>query len=70
MVGQQLASIEKLAKEYGITLEGILAKKNAFGGTAPDRVKEAAHVILSRIDGEGSQDARTEALRSAQGDGK
>jgi argininosuccinate lyase len=69
-VGQQLASIEKLAKEYGVTLEGVLAKKNSFGGTAPDRVKEAARVILSRIDGEGSQAGRTEALRSAQGDGK
>ena len=63
-VGRELASIEKLAKEHGVTLDGILAKKNAFGGTAPDRVAEAARVILSRIDGEGSQ----ETLRSAQGD--
>ncbi len=69
-VGQQLASIDKLAKEYGVTLEGILAKKSAMGGTAPERVKEAALVILSRIDGEGSRDAPTQALRSAQGDGE
>ena len=58
-VGRELAS-----KEHGVTLDGILAKKNTFGGTAPDRVAEAARVILSRIDGEGSQ----ETLRSAQGD--
>jgi argininosuccinate lyase len=41
-VGRQLESIDKLAKEYGVTLEGILSKKNALGGTAPERVKEAA----------------------------
>jgi argininosuccinate lyase len=48
-VGQQLASIEKLAKEYGVTLEGVLAKKNSFGGTAPDRVKEAARKMAGRV---------------------
>jgi argininosuccinate lyase len=41
-VGRQLESIDKLAKEYGVTLEGILSKKNALGGTAPERVREAA----------------------------
>jgi argininosuccinate lyase len=48
-VGQQLASIDKLAKEYDVTLEGILAKKNAVGGTAPERVKEAAKKMLGRV---------------------
>jgi len=70
-VGRQLGSLDKLAKEFGVTLESVLAKKSALGGTAPDRVKEAAQrmlVILSRKDGEGSQDARKETLRSAQGD--
>jgi argininosuccinate lyase len=41
-VGRQLASLDALAKEYGVTLEGILAQKNAVGGTAPERVKEQA----------------------------
>ena len=67
-VGRELASIDKLAKEYDVTLESILAKKNSFGGTAPERVAEAARVILSRADGEGSQVAQVETLRSAQGD--
>jgi len=48
-VGQQLASIEKLAKEYGVTLEGILAKKNAVGGTAPARVTDAATKMAGRV---------------------
>ncbi|MDQ6802195.1 MAG: argininosuccinate lyase [Acidobacteriota bacterium] len=48
-VGQQLASIDQLAKEYGVTLEGILAKKNSFGGTAPERVKEAAGKVAGRV---------------------
>jgi argininosuccinate lyase len=40
------------------TVDEVLAKKSALGGTAPERVKEAAArvlgVILSREDGEGS----------------
>jgi len=48
-VGRQLASIDKLAKEYGVTLEGILAKKSALGGTAPERVKEAAARVLAQL---------------------
>jgi argininosuccinate lyase len=48
-VGQQLSSIDKLANEYGVTLEGILAKKNAMGGTAPERVKEAANKMVGRV---------------------
>jgi argininosuccinate lyase len=37
------------------SVDDVLAKKSAFGGTAPDRVREAARVILSREDGEGSR---------------
>jgi argininosuccinate lyase len=48
-VGRELASIEKLAKEHGVTLESILAKKNAFGGTSPARVKEAAAAMQERL---------------------
>ena len=48
-VGRQLESLDKLAKEYGVTLESILAKKNALGGTAPERVKEAAQHMLEAL---------------------
>ena len=48
-VGRQLASIDKLANEYGVTLDGMLAKKNAMGGTAPERVKEAAKKMAGRV---------------------
>ncbi|HLJ75533.1 MAG TPA: argininosuccinate lyase [Thermoanaerobaculia bacterium] len=48
-VGRELASIEKLAKEHGVTLESILAKKNALGGTSPARVKEAAAAMQERL---------------------
>jgi len=48
-VGRELASIDKLAKEHGVTLESILAKKSAFGGTSPERVKEAAKKMGERL---------------------
>ncbi|HMC21636.1 MAG TPA: argininosuccinate lyase [Thermoanaerobaculia bacterium] len=48
-VGRQLESLDKLAKEYGVTLESILARKNALGGTAPERVKEAAQHMLEAL---------------------
>ena len=48
-VGRDLASIHKLAEEYGVTLESILGKKSALGGTAPERVKEAAQAIAERL---------------------
>ena len=48
-VGRELASIDKLAKQHGVTLESILAKKNAFGGTSPERVKEAAAKMQERL---------------------
>ena len=48
-VSRDLASIDKLAKEYGVTLESILAKKNCFGGTAPERVKEAAARMFAQL---------------------
>ena len=49
MVGRRLASIDALAGEYGITLEGILAARNCVGGTAPDRVRQAAKAALQRL---------------------
>ena len=48
-VGRDLASIDKLAKENAVTLESILAKKNSFGGTSPERVKEAAKKMVERV---------------------
>ena len=48
-VGRQLASLDKLAREYGVTLDSILSKKSAFGGTAPERVKEAAQRMLEAL---------------------
>jgi argininosuccinate lyase len=45
-VSRNLANLSSLAKEHNVTLDGMLAKKNALGGTAPERVKEAAKSAL------------------------
>jgi argininosuccinate lyase len=45
-VSRNLANLGTLAKEHGVTLDGMLAKKSALGGTAPERVKEAAKAAL------------------------
>jgi argininosuccinate lyase len=47
-VSRNLADLQSLAKEHGVTLDAMLAKKNSFGGTAPERVKEAATQALAR----------------------
>jgi argininosuccinate lyase len=39
IVGKELGRIRELAQEHGITLESILDRKNAIGGTAPARVR-------------------------------
>src|SRR5438105_5295606 len=49
VVGRELASIDELAREYGVTLDGILASKKAFGGTAPERVTAAARAARARL---------------------
>jgi argininosuccinate lyase len=41
-VSRNLAGLPSLAKQHGVTLDGMLAKKSAYGGTAPERVREAA----------------------------
>jgi argininosuccinate lyase len=51
-VSRNLANLSSLAKEYGVTLDGMLAKKNTLGGTAPERVKEAAKEALLNCAGE------------------
>jgi argininosuccinate lyase len=45
-VSRNLANLSSMAKEHGVTLDGMLAKKSAFGGTAPERVREAARRAL------------------------
>ena len=41
-VSRNLADLPSLAKQHGVTLDGMLAKKNSYGGTAPERVCAAA----------------------------
>jgi argininosuccinate lyase len=48
-VSRNLANLGSLAKEHGVTLDGMLAKKNALGGTAPERVAGAAKAALAAI---------------------
>jgi len=45
-VSRNLADLPSLAKQHGVTLDGMLAKKNSYGGTAPDRVRAAAQECL------------------------
>jgi argininosuccinate lyase len=52
-VSRNLANLGSLAKEHGVTLDGMLAKKNALGGTAPERVAAAAKAALAAIEGGG-----------------
>jgi argininosuccinate lyase len=41
-VSRNLAQLPSLARTHGVTLDGMLAKKSAYGGTAPERVRAAA----------------------------
>jgi argininosuccinate lyase len=45
-VSRNLADLPSLAASHGVTLDGMLAKKNSYGGTAPDRVRVAAQECL------------------------
>jgi len=45
-VSRNLADLRSLAQRHGVTLDGMLAKKNAYGGTAPERVRAAAQECL------------------------
>ena len=47
--------VSRERRHSGRSVDDVLAKKSALGGTAPARVREAARVILSRVDGEGSR---------------
>jgi argininosuccinate lyase len=48
-VSRNLSKLHDLAKEYGVTLESVLAKKSALGGTSPERVREAAKEALEAL---------------------
>jgi argininosuccinate lyase len=48
-VSRNLADLPSLAKTHDVTLDGMLAKKSAFGGTSPVRVKEAANAVLEKL---------------------
>lgn len=48
-VSANLARLHDLAREHGVTLESVLAKKNAVGGTSPDRVRAAARQALEAL---------------------
>jgi argininosuccinate lyase len=49
IVSGNLGKLHELAKEHGVTLESVLAKKNALGGTSPQRVHEAAQQALEAL---------------------
>ena len=48
-VSRNLADLPALARQHDVTLDVMLAKKNALGGTAPERVKDAAGVALEKL---------------------
>jgi argininosuccinate lyase len=49
MVSANLASLHQLAEQHGVTLESVLDRKNALGGTSPARVREAAREALGAL---------------------
>jgi len=49
IVSGNLPALHELAREHGVTLQSVLAKKNALGGTSPQRVREAAQQALETL---------------------
>ena len=49
IVSGNLGKLHELATEHGVTLESVLAKKSALGGTSPQRVREAAQQALESL---------------------
>jgi argininosuccinate lyase len=45
-VSRNLADLPSLAQSHGVTLDSMLAKKNSYGGTAPERVRAAAQECM------------------------
>ena len=48
-VSRNLTKLHELAREHGVTLQSVLAKKSAIGGTSPERVHEAAKQALEAL---------------------
>jgi argininosuccinate lyase len=48
-VSRNLADLPKLAQQHGVTLESMLAAKSTVGGTAPERVMDAARAALGAL---------------------
>jgi argininosuccinate lyase len=49
-VSRNLASLDAMVKEHGVTLESVVAKKSATGGTSPERVKQQAEALLADLE--------------------
>lgn len=49
MVSANLTSLHQLAGQHGVTLESVLEKKSAVGGTSPSRVRDAAREALEAL---------------------
>ncbi len=49
-VSRNLASLDAMVKEHGVTLESVVARKNATGGTSPERVKAQAEALLADLE--------------------
>jgi len=49
LVSRNLAGLDALARQHGVTLDSILSAKSAAGGTSPERVREAARLALESL---------------------
>jgi argininosuccinate lyase len=63
-VSANLAQLDALAKEHGVTLETILERKSAHGGTAPGQVRRQATEILEAL-ADNEQQTDDEELRES-----
>jgi argininosuccinate lyase len=54
-VSRNLASLDAMVKEHGVTLESVVSKKNATGGTSPERVKQQAEALLADLESDAGQ---------------
>ncbi len=70
-VSRNLASLDAMVKEHGVTLESVVSKKNAIGGTSPDRVRQQAETLLADLqsgdDDTGADAESLDAVGTAEG---
>jgi hypothetical protein len=57
--------LDALAKEHGVTLETILERKSAHGGTAPGQVRRRATEILEALADNEQRSIDDEELRES-----